>query len=81
MDFRERFSSLNDNQKAAVEQIYGPLLIIAGPGTGKTELLKCEMIYGKEELRRKVVEAMGDYQVATEDIQGDNDVVAVFGKP
>ncbi len=39
MDFRERFSSLNDNQKAAVEQIYGPLLIIAGPGTGKTELL------------------------------------------
>ena len=29
MDFRERFSNLNDNQKAAVEQIYGPLLIIA----------------------------------------------------
>lgn len=48
---------------------------------GKTELVKCEMIYGRDELRRKVVEAMGDYQVPTEDIQGDSDAVAMFGKP
>ena len=39
MDFQTRFSKLNDRQRSAVEQIYGPLLIIAGPGTGKTELL------------------------------------------
>lgn len=39
MDFDTRFDNLNDNQKAAVKQIFGPLLVIAGPGTGKTELL------------------------------------------
>jgi len=39
MDFETRFTTLNTNQRAAVEQIFGPLLIIAGPGTGKTELL------------------------------------------
>ncbi len=39
MSFSERYNSLNANQKAAVDKIYGPLLVIAGPGTGKTELL------------------------------------------
>lgn len=39
MDFETRYKKLNDNQKKAVNYIYGPLLIIAGPGTGKTELL------------------------------------------
>lgn len=30
---------LNDEQRAAVEYIDGPLLVIAGPGTGKTQIL------------------------------------------
>ena len=30
---------LNTAQKKAVDMIDGPLLVIAGPGTGKTELL------------------------------------------
>lgn len=30
---------LNDAQKKAAEHIYGPLLVLAGPGTGKTQLL------------------------------------------
>ena len=37
--------SLNINQKKAVETIDGPLLIIAGPGTGKTHTLVERVIY------------------------------------
>lgn len=37
--FDRSYSQLNDKQKEAVDSIYGPLLVIAGPGTGKTELL------------------------------------------
>lgn len=39
MDFEQAYSSLNDEQRAAVNHIDGPLLVIAGPGTGKTQLL------------------------------------------
>lgn len=37
--FDQRYSQLNQQQRAAVDSIDGPLLVIAGPGTGKTELL------------------------------------------
>lgn len=37
--FNERFSKLNDQQKKAVSTIEGPVLVVAGPGSGKTELL------------------------------------------
>lgn len=37
--FEKRYSNLNQKQRQAVDQIDGPLLVIAGPGTGKTELL------------------------------------------
>lgn len=39
MDFKTRYKKLNAEQKAAVDAIDGPLLVVAGPGTGKTELL------------------------------------------
>lgn len=39
MDFETRYGKLNAAQKHAVDTIDGPLLVIAGPGTGKTELL------------------------------------------
>lgn len=39
MDFAKRYSQLNDAQKQAVDLIEGPVMVIAGPGTGKTELL------------------------------------------
>lgn len=37
--FRERYAKLNEAQKQAVDTIDGPVMVIAGPGTGKTELL------------------------------------------
>lgn len=39
MDFLKRYSNLNQAQKQAVDTIDGPVMVIAGPGTGKTELL------------------------------------------
>lgn len=39
MNYDSRLEQLNSSQKKAVDTIEGPLLIIAGPGTGKTELL------------------------------------------
>lgn len=38
-EFKEMFSQLNDRQKTAVENIEGPLMVVAGPGTGKTQVL------------------------------------------
>ena len=37
--YEEAFKALNPAQKQAVETIDGPVLVIAGPGTGKTQLL------------------------------------------
>ncbi len=34
---------LNRQQQAAVDEIYGPLLVLAGPGTGKTQLLSARI--------------------------------------
>ncbi|MGB8815758.1 MAG: ATP-dependent DNA helicase [Minisyncoccia bacterium] len=39
MNFDERYKALNREQKMAVDKIDGPLLVIAGPGSGKTEIL------------------------------------------
>lgn len=39
MDFTTRYNKLNARQKEAVDTIDGPVMVVAGPGTGKTELL------------------------------------------
>lgn len=39
MSFTKRYQNLNAAQKQAVDTIDGPVMVVAGPGTGKTELL------------------------------------------
>jgi len=38
-NFYIHYKNLKHNQKLAVDEIYGPVLVIAGPGTGKTQVL------------------------------------------
>ena len=37
--FREEYERLNERQRVAVDTIEGPVMVIAGPGTGKTQIL------------------------------------------
>ena len=37
--FKETYSNLNEAQQKAVNAIEGPVMVIAGPGTGKTQIL------------------------------------------
>lgn len=37
--FEELYRKLNDEQRSAVDHIEGPVLTVAGPGTGKTQIL------------------------------------------
>lgn len=43
MSFRDEYARLNAAQREAVDTIDGPLLVIAGPGTGKTQLLSARV--------------------------------------
>ncbi len=39
MHFAEEYKKLNKQQKEAVDAIDGPVMVVAGPGTGKTQVL------------------------------------------
>ena len=42
-EFEKVYSALNKAQKQAVDAIDGPVLVVAGPGTGKTQLLSARV--------------------------------------
>ena len=37
--FNKEYKKLNDAQKEAVDSVYGPVMVVAGPGTGKTQII------------------------------------------
>lgn len=39
MNFQEAYSLLSPEQKAAVDHLEGPVMVLAGPGTGKTQII------------------------------------------
>ncbi|MCC7298277.1 MAG: ATP-dependent helicase [Bacteroidia bacterium] len=43
-DFDQLYLPLNQAQKAAVDAIDGPVMVIAGPGTGKTQILAVRIL-------------------------------------
>lgn len=44
-NFENTYDKLNAEQKRAVDTIEGPLLVLAGPGTGKTQLLSARVAH------------------------------------
>src|SRR4030095_4619021 len=41
--FIEEYNKLNEHQRRAVDTIDGPVMVIAGPGTGKTQILSARI--------------------------------------
>ncbi|MBC7723057.1 MAG: UvrD-helicase domain-containing protein, partial [Pedobacter sp.] len=41
--FNKVYTQLNNEQKMAVDAIEGPVMVIAGPGTGKTQILSARI--------------------------------------
>ena len=39
MDFKDEYKQLNPAQREAVDAVEGPVMVVAGPGTGKTKIL------------------------------------------
>src|SRR5579871_5278854 len=41
--YQKVYNGLNANQRLAVDTIEGPVMVIAGPGTGKTQILSARI--------------------------------------
>ena len=55
--FKEEYDKLNQQQKKAVDTVKGPVMVIAGPGTGKTQILS-----------RRVANILTNYHTSPEEI-------------
>jgi len=54
--FKEEYAKLNPKQKEAVDTIEGPVMVVAGPGTGKTTILTLRIANILLKRREKLVE-------------------------
>jgi DNA helicase-2/ATP-dependent DNA helicase PcrA len=56
--YKHLYNSLNEYQKLAVDQTEGPVMVIAGPGTGKTQLLSVRimnMLLGESQITPNMI--------------------------
>ncbi|MBD3238546.1 MAG: AAA family ATPase [Candidatus Moranbacteria bacterium] len=57
-NFKKNFQVLNKAQRQAVEIVDGPVMVVAGPGTGKTQVLGlriANIVYQKKALPREIL--------------------------
>lgn len=57
-DFNELYQSLNAEQQLAVDTVEGPVMVIAGPGTGKTQILAVRILNILKETQAKPEEIL-----------------------
>lgn len=57
--YQEEYEKLNKQQKQAVDSVECPVMVIAGPGTGKTQILS-----------RRVANILTNYHTNPEEISG-----------
>ena len=55
--YEQEYQKLNEQQKKAVDTVEGPVMVIAGPGTGKTQILS-----------RRVANILTNHQTHPEEI-------------
>ena len=58
MSFEELYKKLNPEQKKAVDTVEGPVMVIAGPGTGKTHILTLRIANILKETQAKPTEIL-----------------------
>lgn len=57
-DYNSLYQSLNSEQQLAVDTIEGPVMVIAGPGTGKTQILAVRILNILKETQAKPEEIL-----------------------
>ncbi|MBD3362524.1 AAA family ATPase [Candidatus Dojkabacteria bacterium] len=67
MKFKPAYKQLNEDQKKAVDSLQGPVLVVAGPGTGKTQILALRIanILKKTDTKPQNILAMTFTETAT----------------
>ncbi len=78
--YQQEFQSLNSAQKQAVEQIEGPVLVLAGPGTGKTKVLtlRIAMILQKIDINPDSILALTFTEAASSNMR--NRLIELIGE-
>jgi len=79
--FEETYQRLNTQQKLAVDTIEGPVLVLAGPGTGKTQILSARIaaILQKTDVQPQNILALTFTNAGAKNLQ--QRVVALLGTP